>query len=50
MAQIFLAYGLSKETVTGKMMLSKNTNVFVCSLDGDTDFFDIIAGVLQGDT
>ena len=22
----------------------------VCSPDGDTDFFDIVAGVLQGDT
>ena len=28
----------------------KNTKVKVCSLDGDTDYFDIIAGVLQGDT
>ena len=24
--------------------------VKVCSPDGDTDFFDIVAGVLQGDT
>ena len=24
--------------------------VKVCSLDGDTDYFDIVAGVLQGDT
>ena len=23
--------------------------VIVCSLDGDTDFFDIVAGVLQVD-
>ena len=30
-------------------MLYKNTKVKVCSLDGDTDF-DVIAGVLQGDT
>ena len=27
-----------------------NTNVKVCSLGGDTDYFDIVAGVLQGDT
>ena len=32
------------------MMLYRNTKVKVCSLDGDTDYFDIVAGVLQGDT
>ena len=32
------------------MMLYKNTKVKVCPLDGDTDYFDIVAGVLQGDT
>ena len=32
------------------MMLYRNTKVKVCSPDGDTDFFDIVAGVLQGDT
>ena len=32
------------------MMLYKNTNEKVCSSDGDTDKFDIVAGVLQGDT
>ena len=32
------------------MMLFSNTKVKVRSLDGDTDFFDIVAGVLQGDT
>ena len=31
-------------------MLYKKPKVKVSSLDGDTDFFDIIAGVLQGDT
>ena len=30
-------------------MLYKNTKVNVCSPDGDTNFFDIVAGVLQGD-
>ena len=29
---------------------SKNTKVKVCSPAGDTNFFDIVAGVLQGDT
>ena len=32
------------------MMLYKNTKVKVHSPDGDTDFFDIMAGVLQGNT
>ena len=31
------------------MMLYKNMKVKVCLLDGDTDFFDIVASVLQGD-
>ena len=32
------------------MMLYKNMKVKVCSPDGDTDFFDILAGIMQGDT
>ena len=32
------------------MILYWNTKVKVRSLDGDTDYFDIVAGVLQGDT
>ena len=32
------------------MMLYKNTKVKLRSPDGDTDYFDIVAGVLQGDT
>ena len=31
-------------------MLYKNTKVKVCSPDGDTGYFDIVAGVLQGNT
>ena len=50
MEQILQAYGFPKETVTAIMMLYKNMKVKVCSADGDTDFFDIVAGVLQGDT
>ena len=50
MEQILLVYGLPKETVTAIMMLYKNMKVKVHSLDGDTDFFDIVAGVLQRDT
>ena len=50
MEQILLAYGLPKETVAAVMMLYRNTKVKVRSPDGDTDYFDIVAGVLQGDT
>ena len=32
------------------MMLYKNTKVKVRSADGDTDYFNIVAGVLPGDT
>ena len=32
------------------MMLYKNTKAKVRSPDGDTDYFDIVAGLLQGDT
>ena len=50
MEQILLAYGLPKETITAIMILYKNTKTKVCSPGGDRDFFDIVAGVLQGDT
>ena len=50
MEQILLAYGPPKETIAAIMMLYKNTKVKVHSLDRDTDYFDILAGVLQGDT
>ena len=40
----------AKKIVTAIMMLYKNTKVKVWSPDGDTDYFDIVAGVLQGDT
>ena len=50
MEQILLAYGLPKENVTAIMILYRNTKVKVPSPDGDTNYFDIVAGVLQGDT
>ena len=48
--QILLAYGIPKETVAAIMILYRNTKVKACSPDGDTDYFDIVVGVLQGDT
>ena len=48
MEQILLAYGLPKETVAAIIILYGNVKVKVCSTDGDTDYFHIVAG--QGDT
>ena len=50
MEQILLAYNLPKETIAAIMIFYRNTKVKVRSPDGDTDYFDIVAGVLQGDT
>ena len=50
MEQILLTYGLPKETISAIIMLYKNTKVKVRSPDGDKDYFDIVVGVLQGDT
>ena len=48
--QILLVYGLPKETVAAITILYRNTKVKVGSPDGDTEYFDIVAGVLQGGT
>ena len=50
MEQILLAYGIPKEAVAAITILYRNTKVKVRSPDGDTEYFDIVAGVLQGDT
>ena len=50
MEQILLAYGLPKETVAAITILYRNTKVKVRSPDGDTEYFDIVTGVPQGDT
>ena len=50
MEQILLEYGLPKETVAEITILCRITKVKVRSPDGDTEYFDIVAGVLQGDT
>ena len=49
MEQILQAYGLPKETVAAITSFYRNTKVEVRSPDGDTEYFDIVAGVLQGD-
>ena len=50
MEQILLAYGIPKETVAAIMILNRNTKVNIHSPDGDTEYFNIVARVLQGDT
>ena len=50
MQKILLAYGLPEEIVHAIMMMYRNTKAKVRSPDGDTTFFEILAGVLQGDT
>ena len=49
MELILLAYGLPKETVAAIMIIYRNTKVKVRSPDGDTEYFDIVAGILQED-
>ncbi len=49
MEQILLAHGLPKETVTAITMLYRNTEVKV-RYRMETGFFDIVTGVLLGDT
>ena len=50
MAEIPSAYGIPSETVDAIMILYRNSRAYVRSPDGDTQFFSIRAGVLQGDT
>ena len=45
-----MVYLLHTETLAAITILSRNTKVKVRSPDGDTEYFDIVAGVLQGDT
>ena len=50
MKQALLSYGLPKETAIAMMMLYENTKEMVRSPDGGSDFFNIVAGILLGDT
>ena len=50
MEQILLAYSQPKETIAAITILYRNTKVKVRSPNGDTEYFNIVAGVLQGDT
>ena len=48
--EILKAYGVPEEVVKAIEVLYVNTTAQVLSPDGDTDLFNIYAGVLQGDT
>ena len=48
--EILAAYGVPEVIVSAINVLYINTEAQVLSPDGDTDFFEILAGVLQGDT
>ena len=50
MEQTLLVYGLPKETITAIITLYSIAEVKVRSPDGDTDFFDFVAGVLPENT
>ena len=50
MEPILLAYSLPKETVKAWILQYKNTNVKIRSPKWFRDFFDIVAGILQGKT
>ena len=50
MKQILPVYGFHKEAVIAIRMLYKNTQAMVHSPNRDTNFFDIVTGVLKGDT
>ena len=50
MEQILEAYGIPNEITKAIIIMYNNTRVFERSPDGDTELFDITAGVLQGDT
>ena len=49
MEQTLVANDLTKEATAAIMILYKNMKVKVHLPDGDTDYFDIVAGVLEGD-
>ena len=50
MEQILLAYDIPKETLEDIIIFYRNTKVKVRSPGGDTDYFVIGVGVVQGDT
>ena len=50
MLAILRAYGIPERLVRSIGALYQNTTSTVRTPDGDSDFFEVLAGVLQGDT
>ena len=50
MFQILPLYGIPDEIIKAIKVLYTNTKAKVLTTDGETELFDILAGVLQGDT
>ena len=50
MFKILAAYNIPKRIVDAIILMYTDIKAKVASPDGETDFFDIIAGVMQGDT
>ena len=50
MIQILKAYGISNELINAIQKLYEGARAKVLSLDGDTEYFEILGGVLQGGT
>lgn len=50
MMKILRAYGIPEQLVNAISTLYEDTRAKVLSPDGETDYFEILAGVLQGDT
>ena len=50
MLEILKAYGIPETIVSAIGMMYRDTEAQVISPDGETEFFSILAGVLQGDT
>ena len=48
--EMLKAYGVPVEIVHAVNMTNTNTTAQVLPPDGDTEFFEILAGVLQGNT
>ena len=48
--EILKAYGIPTKIVDAISILYKDTEAQVVTPDGDTEFFEILAGVQQGDT
>ena len=48
--EILRAYGIPEKLVQAISATYSRTRAKVCSPDGETEYFDILAGVLQGDT